>query len=294
MGAVDGGGAAEGLLPRGAAVIVEESKGWSESVKVSPGSSFSGVSEGDRGRGTGIGTGADPGAMAGSVVDIGSADGRAAVSEGSPVGISIGKPSIGGSSIGTSSPETSPTGSSSAGETDANASGGSGASGSTVRASGTGSVASGAARCGSPARKEAAWPVDRCRCAARIRADMKVAALVPAMIGVSAGVGRNLGPMAEIAAKRTATMKSPPPKSTRIVSSTRTPPNMTRIPTRKATIMANERVTTKARIGLSRTLYRNSNLQLPVIIHNTAHHALATPLRGQGRDFCARPGQAGI
>lgn len=265
------------LVPR-AAGMVETSKGWSDSVAVSPGASLWGVSEGDRGRATGMGGFTAPGAP-GTASGSGSVVGNAAVTAG---------PSAGGASMGTSSADGIATKASAGGS----AEGSTGTSpGSTDRASGTGADASRAVGCAALVRNAAAWPDDNCRLATITTTAVSAAALVPAMIGVSAGVGRYLGPMADIQAKRAATMKMTPPSSARSVWLTRTPPNTTSVPTRSATIIASDRVMTKAR--MDRTLYRNTHAQLSVILHTTLRPRFTMPDARLIRGLLARPSGPG-
>lgn len=143
----------------------------------------------------------------------------------------------------------------------------------TLGATGCGFIAGGGALCRSAAR---------CPCpggrlpAAMIATLMSAAPMVPAMVGVSRGVGRNLGPSAEMAAKSDATMNRPRPvvASTAVLSPI--PANKARNTKHIATLTTSARDTIMARINSPQTRYtENGATSSPVHITAWAQFAIS-------------------
>jgi len=143
----------------------------------------------------------------------------------------------------------------------------------TLSATGGGFIAGGGALCRSPAC---------CPCpggrlpAAMIATLMSAAPMVPAMVGVSRGVGRNLGPSAEMAAKSDATMNRPRPvvASTAVLSPI--PANKARKTKHIATLTTSARDTIMARINSPQTRYTDKGAtSSPVHITAWAQFAIS-------------------
>lgn len=105
-----------------------------------------------------------------------------------------------------------------------------------------------------------------------------MAAMVPAIAGVRRGVGRSLGPSAEIAANRAATMNSPMPTMVRVPESPPIPAKIARNPVQMTALTSNARDMIKARIGLPQTQYNQTKVPVSRSIHSieTAGFAMAS------------------
>lgn len=88
------------------------------------------------------------------------------------------------------------------------------------------------------------------------------ATTVPAMIGVSTGVGRNFGPIADIAANNTAIMNRPSAKLTSKAALIRMPPLSTRNARQRITLTKSATAMIVARINLFRRRYNQTKAQL--------------------------------
>ena len=149
----------------------------------------------------------------------------------------------------------------SVGARSADAAGGGGAIGAASGSDGAGIAAIGGGAGGAGAIGAGGWlarPAMRCPCTsgelARTMATVVTsAAIVPAMVGVSNGVGRNFGPSAEIAANRPAIMNRPKAALASMPKLALTPVKRARNTMQTATLTASARATIKAPINISRT-----------------------------------------
>ena len=107
-----------------------------------------------------------------------------------------------------------------------------------------------------------------------ITAAVATTATMPAMVGVRRGVGRNLGPSADIAAKREPTMKRPTIAS--VAELKPIPAKTARNPAQITALTSSARKMIKARIDLSRTKYKQTNALLSRSVHITEGVAFST------------------